>query len=133
MQVYFYLFILKLFFIQNKNASEEQNEDTITDQSASVEAVALNSIAEVGFSAPHDPAFRKYWLQRYRLFSLFDSGIKLDKGMFLYVEIVRLLWYWLRITVILYEYSAFKLHQFTDTPINCKLKKKNYQKITAPV
>lgn len=27
-----------------------------------------------------DPELAKYWAQRYRLFSRFDDGIKLDKG-----------------------------------------------------
>lgn len=27
-----------------------------------------------------DPHLAKYWAQRYRLFSLFDEGIKLDEG-----------------------------------------------------
>ena len=27
-----------------------------------------------------DPGMRKYWMQRYRLFSRFDEGIKMDKG-----------------------------------------------------
>lgn len=29
-----------------------------------------------------DPELAKYWAQRYRLFSRFDEGIKLDRGMF---------------------------------------------------
>lgn len=28
-----------------------------------------------------DPELVKYWAQRYRLFSRFDEGIKLDRGM----------------------------------------------------
>lgn len=27
-----------------------------------------------------EPQLAKYWAQRYRLFSLFDEGIKLDRG-----------------------------------------------------
>lgn len=29
-----------------------------------------------------DPELAKYWAQRYRLFSRFDEGIKLDRGVF---------------------------------------------------
>lgn len=29
-----------------------------------------------------DPELVKYWAQRYRLFSRFDEGIKLDRGVF---------------------------------------------------
>lgn len=41
--------------------------------------IALGSIpAEIAA----DPELVKYWAQRYRLFSRFDEGIKLDRGTF---------------------------------------------------
>lgn len=46
-------------------------------------------IVEGEFSAETDPAFRKYYAQRYRLFRLFDQGIKLDKGKVIYIYVER--------------------------------------------
>lgn len=31
-----------------------------------------------------DTEMRKYWAQRYRIFSKFDSGIMMDKGIFIF-------------------------------------------------
>ncbi|KAG8195939.1 hypothetical protein JTE90_001170 [Oedothorax gibbosus] len=58
------------------NTADEQKEDR-TVEAAPGEVARVDSNVES--EAPIDPVFKKYWSQRYRLFSRFDDGIKLDE------------------------------------------------------
>lgn len=41
-----------------------------------------NGLEAIPAEIAADPELAKYWAQRYRLFSRFDEGIKLDRGVF---------------------------------------------------
>ncbi|GFS52025.1 trimethylguanosine synthase [Trichonephila clavipes] len=67
-----------------KNESQEEPKENCevlesTESEGTSQEVAKIPVDEGEFSAPDNPEFKKYWSQRYRLFSLFDEGIKLDK------------------------------------------------------
>ncbi|GFR14136.1 trimethylguanosine synthase [Trichonephila clavata] len=68
-------------FKMMKNVSKEEAKENseMLESTESSQEVAKISVDEGEFSAPDNPEFKKYWSQRYRLFSLFDEGIKLDK------------------------------------------------------
>ncbi|GFT13200.1 trimethylguanosine synthase [Nephila pilipes] len=66
-----------------KEAKESLNNEILeslkSEEKGTSQEVAKISMDEEEFCVPDNPEFKKYWSQRYRLFSLFDEGIKLDK------------------------------------------------------
>ncbi|CAL1264435.1 unnamed protein product [Larinioides sclopetarius] len=64
------------------NDSDAKAEELCTESTMKEDAdpseVKPSENGEIEFN-PNSDEFKKYWAQRYRLFSLFDEGIKLDK------------------------------------------------------
>ncbi|GBL93090.1 hypothetical protein AVEN_216448-1 [Araneus ventricosus] len=65
----------------DSNAKDEEKcaKSTMKEEDCDASEDVPNENGEVEFN-PNSDEFKKYWAQRYRLFSLFDEGIKLDKG-----------------------------------------------------
>ena len=63
----------------NGNNHEELPEDKVSDPVVDEDVVHEISTTDSNSTKnPLGPAYKKYWSQRYRLFSLFDEGIKMD-------------------------------------------------------
>lgn len=56
-------------------SSKEADDDIVCDSD-----VTVNTSCTVANVASNDAELHKYWWQRYRLFSRFDSGIMIDRG-----------------------------------------------------
>lgn len=67
-----------------ETVDKEGNEVDNSDRGSKKKRLKLRRRRKVGAEMPveigKDPELRKYWGQRYRLFSKFDEGVKLDRG-----------------------------------------------------
>ena len=61
-----------------EEVSKETQSETNKEQDSVVESTGIISTNTNSTKNPLGPGYKKYWSQRYRLFSLFDEGIKLD-------------------------------------------------------
>jgi len=65
---------------EEADAESERRCDEVNKETGDT-AMTVNSDCSVAcVEASSDPEISKYWWQRYRLFSRFDSGIRIDRG-----------------------------------------------------
>ena len=65
---------------QNIEADKLTEASTVTvSEDKEGETVQASTVISTNTKNPLGPGYKKYWSQRYRLFSLFDEGIKLDQ------------------------------------------------------
>ncbi|XP_032236042.2 uncharacterized protein LOC116617421 isoform X2 [Nematostella vectensis] len=64
---------------EGKESTDEVNEAVCLNIKVSVDSACEQVIKGEVTDFHKDPEFAKYWAQRYRLFSRFDEGIKMDK------------------------------------------------------
>ena len=73
-----------------KNEATELNGSTKSQKRNKRKKKKRKDIVPIPSHIEEDKELKKYWAQRYRLFSKFDSGIKMDRGNCSHSEIVML-------------------------------------------
>lgn len=63
------------------NRCSEMNQETNDDSVCGSNPVVSTSSSVASIATSDDPELSKYWWQRYRLFSRFDRGIMIDRGL----------------------------------------------------